>query len=189
MLDNHNEPAPLRLNNSARFSGLLVLSWGWLHVVNALSTWTFLARIGFWPIWYGDCVMCATPKIAPFGVPVIGGVGLFALLALVFATIIVLRVFPHTWQGPLQILAAVSCGVHAAIAATERFPGSLPQMLVGVVIPGFASVIFVLSYLRGSGPDRSSFASSRPASASVWFLLSALVSQLALGGITSLVAC
>jgi len=172
-------------------SAAIALFWMATHVVGMAMTVHVSDRLGFNPVWFFDCVACSAPWASlPYGLKVIGGVSIPAVIAFVPAVVLVLRGRRTTTRLDvvLAALMGVALAAHVAFTWPVRYPGSLPPVLIGTLLPAM-SVGFVAVGL--ATPARP--APVDPPVLEGWVgavagFLGAVGAMIALGGVASLVA-
>lgn len=180
--------APIRISNFARLGAWILVLWGWFGLTSSLTSQAWLFTVGFWPVWYGECVLCAGPNVVANSVPFVGGTGLFAVVAIVTAVLLLARLFPLRIQVWIQIVGGLAGIGHSALAFLERYPGPLPQLLVGTLPSLVAAALFFMATFSAPAAAVSSFTTSVPARAARWYLAVALLSQLLLGGVITVIS-
>lgn len=127
----------------ARFAAGLWLLFAGIHLLGVAMTIMFRVRVGFWPVWFLDCVACTHEAMSvPYGLPFVGGTSIPAIAATVVATALVVRADRHfatlerVLAGGLGILGAL----HAVVTWMVRYPGSIPPVFAATVVPAAAAV-------------------------------------------------
>lgn len=106
-------------------------------------TLMFRARIGFWPGWFLDCPACSHPAVSfPYAWSAIGGVSVPSVAATVLAPVVLVRSATRfgTPERAATAALALFAATHAVPTWMVRYPGSLPPVAVGTLLPA-ATVI------------------------------------------------
>jgi len=162
-----------------------------IHALGTAMTLMFTVRIGFWPSWFLDCPACAHPLLSlPYGLPVVGGLSLPAVLATGLAPVLLVR--SGTRFGTLERTLTVALGflalVHTVSSWIVRYPGSIPPVAVGTLLP-FAAFVSAGAALVSREPVED-LVTGRPRGGwrSVLPLTLGIAGGLALGGVLSAAA-
>lgn len=176
----------------ARLAAGLWLLFAGVHALGATMTLTFARRLGFWPVWFLDCVACAEPAVSiPYGLPAVGGMSVVSLLATPLAPVVLWRA-RRGFRLPDRLVVFVLGGLafaHVVSAWPARYPGSLPPVLVGTVLPAACACVSWVAALD-EGPVLAVDQTARPRGGwrSVLALGGGVLSMLLLGGVVSLLA-
>ena len=152
----------------------------------------FSLHLGFWPVWFFDCTTCVAggPRL-PAGWGPLGGMSLFAVAGTSSAV--------WLWVGTKEGMSGRAHRAWAAVAGASlltlawlafvgRFPGTLPTVLVGVIPPLVAGVLFAVGAGPPSGPRVQQVPPPAVPRLSRLARAIGILSVAALGGVLSLAA-
>lgn len=170
----------------------LVIAWLALHVLGVVMTFNLEGRLGFFPIWFLDCVACSAPEFSiPYGAAVVGGISLSAVAgSLTAVSLLVLgKRAVVGWSFSLGLVMVTAMAFHVVVTWPARYPGSLPPVAVAVVPPLGAALAGALGLfgVRGEA-NKQSVGRTR---VSVWAaacFVSGVVSMVLLGSYLASVA-
>lgn len=188
MLNTMPMDVSIRLSNFARLGIWILLLWAWFGLTWSLTSHAWEMTVGFWPVWYGECALCAGPNVLPNSVPLVGGTGVLAVVAIASGVALLTRRLPRRTQPYVQVVAGLAGIGHSAIAFVERYPGPLPQLLVGTLPPLVAAALFFMATFAPRGAESSSFSGALPGPAAIWFLTVSMIAQILLGGLVLIAA-
>lgn len=175
----------------ARLAAGLWLLFAAVHVLGEAMTLMFRVRFGFWPVWFLDCPACSHPSVSlPYSWPVLAGVSIPAVLATGVAPVVLVRSATRFGRGEraaTAVLALLAAG-HAVPAWIVRYPGSLPPVAIGTLLPA-ATVVAAGAALVSprqaedlrAGRPRGGWRSAVPVTLGI-------AGALALGGVVSALA-
>lgn len=175
----------------ARLAAGLWLLFASVHVLGEAMTLMFRVRVGFWPVWFLDCAACSHPSVSfPYSWPILAGVSVPSVLATGVAPFVLVRSATRFGGGERAATAvlALSAAGHAVPAWIVRYPGSVPPVVIGTLLPA-ATVVAAGAALVSreqvedlrSGRPRGGWRSAVPVALGV-------AGALALGGFVSALA-
>lgn len=131
-------------NRLARMAAWTVIGVLVAHLTGEAMTFVLEAKVGFWPVWFLDCIACSSPGLSlPYGPVAIGGVSVPMVVAGAIALIVLTRRRgAHRW---LYGAAGIATAVHAAGTWAIRYPGSWPPVIVAVLPPAVAAIMFAMA--------------------------------------------
>jgi hypothetical protein len=127
----------------ARAAAWVVVGFLVADLVGEAMTYVLQARAGFWPVWFLDCIACSDPSFSlPYGIPLVGGISIPLVAAGVLSLSVLVVRRSTAW---LSLTISVVLAVDVAVTWVTRFPGSWPPVVVAVLPPAAAGLLFAMA--------------------------------------------
>ncbi len=169
---------------------------GWLaaHLIGVGMTRMFESTVGFFPVWFLDCIACSGTAISlPYRWPaLVLGVSISGLIAgAAAAYLLATRFTPYTKGAAIAgTVLLLGTTFHAAVTWAYKFPSSLPTLLAAVAVPAMIAMLSAIGLIAAT--DRGALVRpTRSLRERTWgwvCLASGMVAAVMLGGVTAVLA-
>jgi hypothetical protein len=172
-------------------SAWLLIGWLGLHLLGAAMTLVLELRLGFFPIWFLDCVACSAPEVSVlYGTPLVGGLSWFAVVAVLAAMVVLVRA-TRSIDVSVEVsslVLMVAMAAHVIVTWPVRYPGSIPPVLVAVALPFLGVLAGAVGLFGLRRPEHLRPVHTPLSTWAVVCLASGAISMALLGGVVSVVS-